>query len=156
MCEEKGIITATPEKKGWNSGLSPLNAIGGGFSSLSPMRVFRSGSASPKKKNTPPASPSRKSKLNNDGPFAVDVSTGQPYPSKAEWWETCVKTRVTARFLPFQSRPFVDVEVAAQSFTDNTSNMVYSTDYPIAAAALGSITAPLLFASLPSSLLVLI
>ena len=74
MCEEKGIITATPEKKGWNSGLSPLNAIGGGFSSLSPMRVFRSGSASPKKKNTPPASPSRKSKLNNDGPFAVTAT----------------------------------------------------------------------------------
>lgn len=93
----------------------------------------------------------------DDGPYAgPDPETGDLYPSKAEWWETCVKTRVTARFLPFQSRPFVDVEVAAQSFTLNTSPMVYSTDYPIAAAALGSITAPLLFASLPSSLLILI
>ena len=73
MCEEKGIITATPEKRGGNSGLSPLNVIGGGFSSLSPMRFFRSRSASPKK-NTPPASPSRKSKLNNDGPFAVTAT----------------------------------------------------------------------------------
>jgi len=74
MCEEKGIITAIPEKRGGNSGLSPLNVIGGGFSSLSPMRFFRSGSASPKKKNTPPASPSRKSKLNNDGPCAVTAT----------------------------------------------------------------------------------
>lgn len=91
----------------------------------------------------------------NDGSYALD-GDGNLYPSKAEWWDTCIKTRVSARFLPFSSRPFVDVEVAAESFTDNNSTDVYSTDYPMATAALGSITIPIIFASLPSSLLILI
>jgi len=91
----------------------------------------------------------------DDGPYALDGNRDL-YPSKAEWWSTCIKTRVSARFLPFSSRPWVDVEVAAESFTDNNATDVYSTDYPMAAAALGSITAPILFASLPSSLLILI
>ena len=70
MCEERGILVATSGgKRGDNNTSSPLSHGGGGvgvLSSLSPLRFFRSGSASPKKRNTPPASPSSRTSRSND------------------------------------------------------------------------------------------
>jgi hypothetical protein len=91
MCEEKGILMATPGKRGNGNGLSPHGGgIGGGLSALSPLRFFRSGSASPKKKNTtPPASPSRTpSKLRDVSPvvnpFAHEEKKGEDKKEEEE------------------------------------------------------------------------
>ena len=91
MCEEKGILMATPGKRGNGNGLSPHGGgIGGGLSALSPLRFFRSGSASPKKKNTtPPASPSRTpSKLRDVSPvvnpFAGEEKKGEEKKEEKE------------------------------------------------------------------------
>ena len=91
MCEERGILMATPGKRGNGNGLSPHGGgIGGGLSALSPLRFFRSGSASPKKKNTtPPASPSRTpSKLRDISPvvspFAHEEKKGEDKKEEEE------------------------------------------------------------------------
>lgn len=91
MCQERGILMATPGKRGNGNGLSPHGGgIGGGLSALSPLRFFRSGSASPKKKNTtPPASPSRTpSKLRDVSPvvnpFAGEEKKGEEKKEEKE------------------------------------------------------------------------
>lgn len=51
----------------------------------------------------------------NDEPYnTVDgTASGERYPSKAEWWESAIKSPMTVRFMHLSSRPEVKVEVAA-------------------------------------------
>jgi hypothetical protein len=91
----------------------------------------------------------------NDGNNARD-SNGNLYPTKTQWWNTCLKSKMTARFLPLASKPLVDVMVATKSFADNNSPEVFSADYPIVAAPIASITLTALLSALPSSALILI
>lgn len=51
----------------------------------------------------------------NDEPYNTEngTSTGNRYQSKAEWWESTVKTTMNVRFVHISSRPTVKVLVAA-------------------------------------------
>jgi hypothetical protein len=88
----------------------------------------------------------------NDGIHAKDAD-GNLYPSKGSWWETCLKSRISVRFLPLSSRPLVNVMVATKSFSDNNSPEVYSTNIALATANIGSLLLPQLIASAASSAL---
>ena len=91
----------------------------------------------------------------NDGTYARD-SNGDLYPTKANWWETCLKSEMSARFLPLQSRPLVTVMVATKSFSDNNSPEVFSAEYPIISAPIASISLTSILAALPAATLTLI
>jgi hypothetical protein len=91
----------------------------------------------------------------NDGTYARD-SNGDLYPTKEQWWKTCLKSEMTVRFLPLSSRPLVKVMVATKSFSDNNSPEVFSADYPILTAPLSSITLTTILAALPAATLTLI
>lgn len=91
----------------------------------------------------------------NDGNFARDAN-GDLYPTKAQWWETCLKSEMTVKFLPFSERPQVKVMVATKSFSDNNSPEVFSANYPIIAAPIASISLTSILAALPAATLTLI
>lgn len=91
----------------------------------------------------------------NDGSHARDAN-GNLYPTKTQWWNTCLKSEMQARFLPLSSRPLVKVMVATKSFSDNNSPEVFSADYPIVAAPVASITLTSILAALPAATLALI
>lgn len=91
----------------------------------------------------------------NDGNFARDIN-GNLYPTKAKWWDTCLKSEMSVRFLPLSERPLLRVMVATKSFSDNTSPEVFSTNYPIVAAPLASISLTTILAALPAATLTLI
>lgn len=91
----------------------------------------------------------------DDGNFAKDANNNL-YPTKSAWWDTCLKAKFTARFLPLASQPEVEVMVAIKSFSDNTSSEVFSADYPIIAAPVASISLTTILAALPAATLILI
>lgn len=91
----------------------------------------------------------------NDGQYAKD-NNGDLYPTKARWWETCIKSKVSARLLFFASRPLVEVEVAIESFSDNNSPDVFSSNYDILNAGSAAVTFGQIIASLPAATLTLI
>jgi len=91
----------------------------------------------------------------NDGSYAKDAN-GDLYPTKTQWWDTCLKSEMTVRFLPLSSRPLVKVMVATKSFSDNNSPEVFSANYPIVAAPVASISLISILAALPAATLALI
>lgn len=91
----------------------------------------------------------------NDGSYAKDAN-GDLYPTKTEWWNTCLKSEMSARILLFGSRPLANVMVATKSFSDNNSPEVFSADYPIVAAPVASISLTTILAALPAATLALI
>ena len=60
----------------------------------------------------------------DDSPYNTDDGTagGDPFQSKAEWWESTIKSNINVRFTHISTRPIVNVEIAYSNpeFTEPT------------------------------------
>lgn len=90
-----------------------------------------------------------------DGPYNID-SNGRQYPSKKDWFDTCLTAKVQVRFLHFTGRPLVNVSVAYKSFSSGNADEVFTTNIGMTTAVSGSLLLPQLIASLGAATLLII